>query len=336
MHFHLYYITAITFLTTKCSGKNAQKNSKNFIEDNDFSKLFSFLRKQIAIYSVLRYNRRRNKEREFTMVTYAVQPLTPHITQLTDPAGVHMFLAVGTKQAVLVDTGVGFYGLREALAGLTTLPISVILTHFHGDHTGGSALFDRVYLHSADIPMASDFTVQMRKTYTESYAPPNTFIQPEEYVPQYQGAYLPLADGQCFELGGITLQIIHVPGHSPGSCCVLFREDRTILFGDACNSNTLLLWGGSISSYRSSLEHLKQFEDSFDMVLYSHGACAVGPRQTLDDNIELCDRILRGEDSKLPCSFMGTNGLRAAAVGPGLLRTDGKHGNIVYREEFRR
>lgn len=104
-----------------------------------------------------------------------------------------------------------------------------------------------------------------------------------------------MSGGQVFDLGGIPLEIIHVPGRTPGSCCVLFREERSVLFGDACNANTLLMWGTTIREYKKSLQYLQTRKDRFDTVCYSHG-----PSRSLEDNMELCDRILAGTDDAIP------------------------------------
>ena len=65
----------------------------------------------------------------------------------------------------------------------------------------------------------------------------------------------------------LSLEIIHVPGHTPGSCCILIPEERVILFGDACNINTLILWGVTIGQCHRELERLKTFESRYDKVL---------------------------------------------------------------------
>ena len=267
------------------------------------------------------------------MFEHKITKLSQHITQITDPTGVYMFLVEGEKEAVLVDTGVGFAGLKETVDGLTKLPYSVILTHFHPDHAGGADAFDTVYLHPADRGMTDEAKLDVRMGYSMGSMRGAT-LTPDDFIPapSVDKEYLPLSDGQVFDLGGITLEIIHVPGHTPGSCCVLFREERSILFGDACNANTLLMWGTPVSQYKKSLQYLQTFKDRFDTVYYSHGPAPEGPGRSLEDNIELCDRILAGTDDAIPTEFMGMKAYRAAEITPYFARLDGKYGNIVYTE----
>lgn len=269
------------------------------------------------------------------MFEHKNQKISPHITQITDPTGVFLFLVEGEKEAVLVDTGVGFAGLKETVDSLTSLPLSVILTHMHPDHAGGAGAFEKVYVHPKDLPMAEQMNLQGRMRFG-SGAIHGTRLTPEDFIPApVDKAFLPLSDGQVFDLGGISLEIIHVPGHTPGSCCVLFREERSVLFGDACNANTLILWGCSISQYKEGLQHLQTYRSRFDTVYYSHGLVPEGPGVSLEDNLELCDRILAGTDEKIPDSFIGIPCLRAAAM-KDYVRLDGGYGNIVYTENARK
>lgn len=269
------------------------------------------------------------------MYEYKINPLSEHITQLIDPTGVFCFLVQGTEKAVLIDTGIGIKGLKETVEGLTKLPLEVILTHGHGDHAGGAADFEKVYIHSADKGLLKEHGMEMRMGYA-AMAMQGVELTEADFVPvpAVDKEFMELQDGQLFDLGGITLEIVAVPGHTKGSCCVLFREERSILFGDACNANTLVLGEESttIGAYQKSLEYLKSFKERFDTVYYSHGPAAEGPGCSLEDNMELCDRILAGTDDAVPCEFMGRPAFRAAADDGNFARVDGKYGNIVYSE----
>lgn len=208
------------------------------------------------------------------MYEYKTTKLSPHITQLTDPTGVYLFLVTGE---ISLEARMGY--AKGSMPG---------------------------------APLSCDDLLP---------------------APAADKTYLPLADGQVFDLGGLTLQIVHVPGHTPGSCCVLFCEERSILFGDACNANTLLLWGTPVSQYKTSLQYLQTKKPLFDTVYYSHGPAPKGPARALKDNLALCERILAGTDDAIPTEFMGMKAFRAAAITPYFARLDGKYGNIVYTEE---
>lgn len=273
------------------------------------------------------------------MKEYQVNKLTERVTQIIDPTDVSCFLVQGTDAAVLIDTGTGLNGLKELVEKLTDLPLSVVLTHGHGDHAGGAGAFSKVYLHPADRGLVDGHGLEMRMGYASAMMGPDAKLTEEMFVPEpgETTEFAELSDGQIFPLGGAGLEIVHVPGHTKGSCCVLLREERSILYGDACNVNTLVSGEESttISEYKQSLLRLKTFDDAYDTVYYSHGP-AVGPRQCLEDNIELCDRILAGTDDAVPDNFLGRKAFRAARMNEQYQRLDGKFGNIVYSERTKR
>ena len=267
------------------------------------------------------------------MYEFKTKIISSHITQITDPSGVFLFLVEGEREALLVDTGVGFLGLRETVDALTGKPLTVLLTHMHPDHAGGAAAFDRVYVHPADIPAFRAQTLEDRMGYAASQMP-GAALTPDDFLPCVadEGRFVPMEDGTVFDLGGIQAEILHVPGHTLGSCCVLFRQERSILFGDACNCNTLIMFESCLSQYRRSLQKLQTFRPQFDRVYYSHGLEPEGPGRSLEDNIALCGEILEGRDDAIPCDFLGMPALRAKAIAPNMMRLDGKYGNIVYTE----
>ena len=61
-----------------------------------------------------------------------------------------MYLLEGTREALLIDTGYGSFSLKKAVHELTALPVTVLLTHGHLDHIGGSAEFEHVLIHKDD------------------------------------------------------------------------------------------------------------------------------------------------------------------------------------------
>ena len=65
---------------------------------------------------------------------------------------VSVFVIVGEKRALVVDTGTGIGDLKWIIEEkITDKPYDVVLTHNHGDHTGGAGFFDEVWIHVADM-----------------------------------------------------------------------------------------------------------------------------------------------------------------------------------------
>src|SRR5262249_27657364 len=55
------------------------------------------------------------------------------------------YLTLGSKQALLFDTGMGISDIKKVVAELTKLPVIVLNSHTHDDHVGGNWEFDNVY-----------------------------------------------------------------------------------------------------------------------------------------------------------------------------------------------
>lgn len=268
---------------------------------------------------------------------FRAEKLTPTTTAITDLTGVRSFLVEGEKEAVLIDTGTGAGNLKDFVVALTELPITVLLTHGHCDHAGGAAGFERVYLAPEDMELVKTHaSLDSRKEYISFIMGDQARnIRDEDHVPEREGGYLPLEDGAAFDLGGVHLAVIAVPGHTQGIVCVLHREERWILFGDACNNSTFL-WAEestSVEEYREHLLRLKVREEDYDTVLLSHGPAFV-EKTVLDDVIELCDDIMAETDDAIPFSFMGEANIQIAKeVDPERNRIDGKIGNIIYNKQ---
>ena len=67
-------------------------------------------------------------------------------------------LLVGTEKALLIDTACGDYDLAGLVQKLTDKPLTVVLTHGHGDHAGGAFQFETVWCHPLDHTMVQNWT----------------------------------------------------------------------------------------------------------------------------------------------------------------------------------
>lgn len=53
----------------------------------------------------------------------------------------HCYLLLGSKKALLIDTGLGVANIRQVIDNITDLPVEVVTTHIHWDHIGGHKYF---------------------------------------------------------------------------------------------------------------------------------------------------------------------------------------------------
>jgi glyoxylase-like metal-dependent hydrolase (beta-lactamase superfamily II) len=130
---------------------------------------------------------------------------------------VDAWLAAGERRALLIDALQFAEGVYSQIRELTSLPVDVLICHGHGDHTGPvmqevKDAGGKVYIHGADIPLLT---------------------AGGKYSPSF---FDPLEDGRGFDLGGIILEALLVPGHTPGSLAVLERRRRWLLSSDTIGS----------------------------------------------------------------------------------------------------
>ena len=171
-----------------------------------------------------------------------------------EDGGVRLFLLAGSEKALLIDSGMNLHTAREVAAELTSLPLSLLNTHADRDHIGSNEEFESFYMHPAEEPV-----------YRRSGKP---------------GTVLPVLDGDVIDLGERELEIIHLPGHTPGSIAVLDRNSRALFSGDPIQQNGHVFMFGdhrNLEDYAASLGHLESFADRFDEIWPSHGDCPISP-----------------------------------------------------------
>ena len=270
------------------------------------------------------------------MEYYQSEKITKNVTKIGDISGVYAYLVEGNQKAALIDTCTGYGDLKAYVEGLTQLPLTVICTHGHVDHAGGAYGFEEVYLNVKDFDLFKWHTsLQFRKDQAKIMLDPAAYRE-EDIMPQRENGFKNLEDGQVFDLGGITLEAVALPGHTQGMTCVLFRENRALLLGDGCNSHTFMFLphSTSIENYKKNLQTLlDKHETRYDTVLFSHGH-NTGEKSIVNECIELCDEILAATTDNPPFEFLGMKGLLAKAVNEKTGdRLDGKKANIVFDPE---
>ncbi|NLG23735.1 MAG: MBL fold metallo-hydrolase, partial [Clostridiales bacterium] len=188
-------------------------------------------------------------------------PIDDWVTLIDDAGESTCYLVTGTRRALLIDTLNGAEDLAQIVRERTALPVTVVDTHGHLDHIYGNVFFDEAYLHPADWPL-----------HDRHFAlPPGRALR--ERTGREPCRLLPLSDGQIFDLGGATLEVIHIPGHTPGSVALLFRERRLLFTGDGVNGHLWMQLPEStpLGTLRQSLMRLLgEYRGAFDHILTGH------------------------------------------------------------------
>ena len=227
-------------------------------------------------------------------MSYAVTQLKPNVYHIADPLGVFMTLIVGEEKTLLLDTGYGFGNLDETIAEITDLPVILVNSHGHLDHVLGNRFFSEAYLHHADMNLYQAHTSRERKqsmlNVPQELFPAN--FSEEAYLAEDKTKLLPLEDGDVFDLGGVTLTVIHTPGHTLGGIALLDDRDRLLLTGDAVSPHVwmFLKESATISTYIQSLKKLRQLNNRYDGIIASH-VPVILPNVSIDRLIHCAENI---------------------------------------------
>ena len=186
-------------------------------------------------------------------------------------------LIVGSKYAAVIDSGLGFGYLPSAVRALTDKPLILFNTHSHIDHIGGNAQFGiPVHMGSEDIEaaMTSDyaaFRTHMIENRIRELGPESvTGMDEQEFLHRGAGEMVPCEEGEVFDLGGRTLKVYAIPGHSRGGRAFFLEEEKILYTGDAVFACTLCFGKGSsgLRSYIQGLRRLQSLE--FTDILSGH------------------------------------------------------------------
>jgi glyoxylase-like metal-dependent hydrolase (beta-lactamase superfamily II) len=215
------------------------------------------------------------------------------ISEPRQAENVTSFLIVGSKKAVLFDSGLGVGRMVGVVAKLTALPVTVINSHTHFDHVGGNREFtdvrnlDEPYSHaSARGEMAESLVEYASATLAEHNVcgPLPAGVTSRIYtVPTWRStAYV--QDGERLELGDRTVEIVRTPGHTPDSICLLDRASGLLFTGDTYYSGEIYLWapGTNVADYTASIDRLARLEHGLIKLLPAHGPPVAEPRGLLE------------------------------------------------------
>ena len=180
---------------------------------------------------------------------YTITEIAPQVYAIDDTAQESMYLVCGKDKSQLIDTGSSRQPVLPTVRKLYTGPVDLVLTHGHYDHMYHAEEFQKVYLHPAD------YKVWARAMYPICLG---CDLGQKRFPKRYHpGRFLPLTEGDVFDLGGKVLSVIEAPGHTPGSVIFVDREDKLLFTGDAFGSGEVI-WGWmpgclKLSEYQKSL-----------------------------------------------------------------------------------
>ncbi len=177
---------------------------------------------------------------------YPYVEIGPNVYEINEFDNVSMFLVVGEKKALLIDTGIGIGDIKTFAENLAKKPVEVFLTHNHRDHVGNAPSFPEVYISRTDYGMGKMIrpltSVESRKQYIQAIALKHTgrsYPWKEEDIRNFSEADEPVVhlvdDGYQFDLGGRVITCHSCPGHTPGSMVAIDSMTKYVFCGDCFN-----------------------------------------------------------------------------------------------------
>jgi glyoxylase-like metal-dependent hydrolase (beta-lactamase superfamily II) len=156
---------------------------------------------------------------------YFILPVTPfaqNCSILWDPA---------TRQAAVVDPGGDVDAIVDVIKAKNLKAEKILLTHGHIDHVGGTAdLAARLNIPVEGPQREEAFWLDQLSEQCRMFGfPATSAITPDRW----------LEDGDTVTVGGLTLDVLHTPGHTPGHICFIDQPGKLAIVGD-------VLFAGSI------------------------------------------------------------------------------------------
>ncbi len=155
--------------------------------------------------------------------------------RIGDGLGDLCYLVEGAREAALIDTMAGLGDLAACVRDLVgKKPVRVLLTHRHVDHVSGAYWFDEAWVHAADADCwdacetYADFMWEHALA-SGTAAPGDMFGPRDGSRPRVHT----VGEGDVIDLGGRSLEVVELPGHTAGCVGYLCRELGILFSGDA-------------------------------------------------------------------------------------------------------
>lgn len=217
----------------------------------------------------------------------------------TGPQSPNVFLVFDDDEGALIDSGFGddesVKARKAFLADHPKVRVKyIVLTHHHFDHSSGAnqlreATGAEVTLHPDEMSFLRDWQGEA----PQDIEIPEDQAELREKIAKFreQAAeaepVLLVKDGDEFTVGGLTLQIIHTPGHTLGSVCIYIPQEKALFTGDtALGLGTVAISPpphGDMALYLQSLDRLKAYDSA--VMLPGHGIAVHDVRSKINELI---------------------------------------------------
>ena len=191
---------------------------------------------------------------------YEVTPIGDGVTHIHEPHILpfyrcNIWHVRGRDRDLLIDSGMGVVSLRQQVAQLAERPVLALASHTHFDHIGNHHEFAERLVHAAEAALMAE--PSRTGTLADIYAKDEIFTalppggwQAAAYEVMPAPATRLITEGEVIDLGDRHFEVLHLPGHSPGSIGLWEEATRIFFSGDAIYDGALI-----DDCYHSNLDH---------------------------------------------------------------------------------
>ncbi|MFM0261221.1 MBL fold metallo-hydrolase [Paraburkholderia sediminicola] len=186
----------------------------------------------------------------------------------------------GRDRDLMIDTGMGIASLQDAAKHLLQKDVTAVATHTHSDHIGGHHEFEHTLVHELEADnlraprergtlLASVLGDAAIRRYREAGYPfdgdlitalPSADYSMSDYRVRAATVTEIVKEGNIVDLGNRHFEVLHLPGHSPGSIGLWEAASGTLFSGDAIYDGPLLdeIGGADIPTYVRTMKRLRE------------------------------------------------------------------------------
>jgi hydroxyacylglutathione hydrolase len=193
-----------------------------------------------------------------------------HLDRVVGPiaTNVHVLADPRTREAIAIDTATpSLAWIADELAERDWTLKLIVSTHGHWDHIGDNAV----------VATHTGAEIAVHPLDRERLVHPQPLLAPFEIAPSVPA--VELAEGGEIRFGSIRLTVLHTPGHTEGSVCLLAPDEGLLFSGDtlfAGGWGRVDLPGGDPAAMASSLARLSELEDRVGVYPGHGGATTIG------------------------------------------------------------
>ena len=218
---------------------------------------------------------------------FSAKPIFPGVVHITDGMGVSFTLIEGDERAILFDAGYGMEDVKSFVGTLTEKPVTVLLSHGHHDHVLGARWFGKTYLCEEDLEEFRERTGKSQRAKVRLQAQDQGVTVPDDFMTatiseperirftEQAGLFARRRE----ELGKLEVQIIKVPGHTPGSIVLYVPSYDLLLTGDDWNPCTWMWFPTSVAAnlWRDRMKELIRTLEEENGRAIGHVICSHQP-----------------------------------------------------------